>query len=178
MNIVIFGMKNSGKSTLAKKLAHHYGMALVVIDAAIEKLHTEKKQETLSFRDINKKYGRDYFLALEAEVIHKLKDMDLKNTIIDCSGPAPLREENRKVLKTLGPSIWLRVDPEVNYARLMRNGIPAFFTYPDNPRKSFDELWQEREPIYRDFADYTIDATNETPDALLLKVKKTLNFEP
>ena len=169
-NIVLIGMKNSGKSTLARSIATHHKMNLAVIDDAIESLHEKTHHERLSVREINKQYGREYFFSLETQVIRDL--LKTTRTVIDCSGSAPLREENRQLLKQLGPSVWLRVEPTRNYERLIKNGIPSFFKYPDDPKRSFDELWKEREPIYAAFADRIIDAIDETPEQLLERVEE------
>lgn len=171
-NLVIIAMKNSGKSTLAKNLAKAYNMQLFGIDTEIEKLHAEKKQEQFTCREIFKTYGKEYFTSLEKEVIATFCNSNPTNTIIDSSGSAPFQEENRKLLKQIGAILWLRVDPKITYQRLMQNGIPAFFKYPDDPQRSFDELWTEREPVYKAFADYTLEATNETPEELVEKVKQ------
>lgn len=160
-------MKNSGKSTLAKKIAEYKNAQLVSVDYEIEKLHTDEKRERLSVREINKKYGLQHFRDLETKIINKLSYV--KDTIIDCSGSAPLREKNRKILKNLGPIIWLKVNSEINYDRLIQNGIPSFFKYQDNPKRSFDEIWLKRKPVYKQFADYIIEADNENPDEILQK---------
>jgi len=105
-NIVIFGMKNCGKSTLAREITTTCHMKVIVIDHEIEILHQSKSGQQATFREIYKQYGKAYFQALEEQVIKNLAAAHRTNSIIDCSGSAPLNETNRQLLKTIGTTVY------------------------------------------------------------------------
>ena len=142
-----------------------------------EQIPFNPDRDDLTFREIVKKYGKDYFRNLETNVIRILNDMHLENTIIDTGGGSPMREENRKLLKSYGIVVYNSVDPDVNYDRIMANGIPAFFKYQDDPRRSFDELLVERGPIYTEAANIVLKLNNESLDEALEKLLELLKNE-
>jgi shikimate kinase len=170
-NIIIFGMKNCGKSTLAKRIAAEYKCNCIHIDQEIERAHATKTNEKHSYREIFKTYGKEYFTKLEKEIINSLSNTIKRNTVIDCSGSSPLSKENRKNLRKIGITVWLKTDLEVNYQRLIKNGIPAFFQNTENPKDEFRKIWKLREKIYKEFADYELFANDENADELIENFK-------
>lgn len=168
-NIIIIGLKNSGKSTLARNISHHFNLKLIVIDQLIEERHKKIKGEILSFREIFRKHGNRYFRRIETEVLLEIKKMKLKNTIIDCAGGTPLNKDNQIILKAIGTIVLIDLDKEINFQRIIKNGIPAFFEHPENPKKSFNELAKKRLPIYKKLADFVLKIKDESPKEVLNK---------
>jgi len=162
-NIIIIGLKNSGKSTLARNISNHFNLKLIVIDQLIEERHRKIKREILSFREIFRKHGNRYFRKIETEVLLEIKKIKLKNIIIDCAGGTPLNKENQIILKEIGTIVLLDLDKEINFQRIIKNGIPAFFKDPGNPKKSFEELVKIRLPVYRKLADFTLEIKKRKP---------------
>lgn len=168
-NIIILGMKNAGKSTFVEKLSVKQKMNVIKIDDETENLYELKTGEKLPFRDIHKKHGPEFFRELEAEAVEIIAASVPENCIIDLGGGTAMRESNREILKRLGKVVWLKLDKEINYERIMANGIPAFFKYQDDPRRSYEELCDERYPVYEKFADYIIEYDKEMPEEILEK---------
>ena len=162
-------MKNCGKSTLALNISKRFKMRLIKIDDLIEKLYFQKKGEKLSFREIHKKYGADYFRTLENEILNNLIGKKIKNSVIDCGGGTVLNESNQLILKQIGLLTWINLDQNINFNRIIKNGIPAFFKYQNDPRKSFDELVKQRFPIYKQLADCILELTDEDEERVLNK---------
>ncbi|MDO8609441.1 MAG: shikimate kinase [bacterium] len=171
-NIILIGMKNSGKSTLAKKISEHFKMNLIKLDNELEKNHFQKTQEHLTFREIHKKYGAEYFQSLDHEVLNSIISNNIENCVIDCGGSTPLQENNQKLLKQLGNIIFINLENKINLERILKNGIPPFFKYQNDPQKSFDELIKIRLPIYKKIADFEIKCSNESTDKLLRLIIK------
>ena len=61
----------------------------------------------------------------------------------------------------------MKVEKAVLLNRILAQGIPTFFAYPDDPEKSLDELLMERLPVYENLADVTIDVSEQTAEELL-----------
>lgn len=163
-------MKNSGKSTLAEYLNKKTSRRLIKIDELIEQIYSLFYQEKLTFREIHQKHGAEYFRNLEANVVNLLTDLKLENCVIDCGGGTVLNPENQFKLKQIGKLIWLKPDLETNFRWIMKNGVPSFFKYPEEPRRSFDELVSERFPIYESLADVVLEYRSESIEEIAKKL--------
>jgi shikimate dehydrogenase len=173
-NIIVLGMKNAGKSTFVNQLATKLDMNIIKVDDETESLYEQKTGEKLSFREIHKKHGSDFFRDLEAEAVELIAQAQPENCIIDLGGGTAMRESNRNILKKLGRVVWLKLHKEINFERIMANGIPAFFKYQDDPQKSYNELCEERYPIFEEFADYIIEYTNETTEEIVMSFSDSI----
>lgn len=177
MNIILIGMKACGKSTVGKLLAQKLGIEFIELDQEIEKDHLTNKKEKLEFREIFKKHGTKYFRDLESEILEKIsREKKSKKFILSCGGGTPLDENNQKILKKLGKVIFLDTDKEILLPRILKHGVPSFFPYPGDPKKSLDELLKKRKPIYEKIADRIISFTNESPEELVIKVINLVSF--
>lgn len=163
--IVLIGMKSSGKTTAGRALARKLGVRFADMDSEIERLHAERKGEQLSFRDIFRAHGQAYFRQLETAALEalaaRLRD---ESFVLATGGGLPLAEENRATLRRLGAVVFLDVSQEVLLPRIVAGGIPAFFPYPEDPAKSLAELLERRRPVYRDIAGITVGCGRESPE--------------
>lgn len=166
-NIVLIGMKACGKSTVGKLLAKKLGIEFIELDQEIEKVHLMNKKEKLKFREIFKKHGAIYFRKLESKT---LKNIKTKKFVLSCGGGTPLDENNQKILKKLGRVIFLDADKTVLLPRILKHGIPAFFPYPNDPKKSLNDLLEKRRPIYKKVANQIISFTSQSPEELVKKI--------
>lgn len=170
-NIILIGMKACGKSTVGKLLARKLGLDLFELDSEIEKAHLMEKKEKLTFREIFKKHGAVYFRQLESETLMNIsKEKKEKKFVLSCGGGTPLNEDNQKILKKLGKVFFLDVDEEVLLPRILKHGIPAFFPFPNNPKKSLRELLKKRRSVYKRVADKIISFANGSPEELAEKI--------
>lgn len=161
-NLVLVGMKGSGKSYLSEEIARRFHLRLISMDEEILRLYAGEHGENLSHREIVHKHGEPFFRDLEMRAVQKLQLENPQNTVIDSGGGIVLKEQNRKILKSLGTVVWIKVDPEINYERIMSKGVPGFFPYPDDPKRSFTVLWQERVPLYEALANYVLEVARES----------------
>lgn len=165
--IILIGMKSSGKTTTGKALSRKLGIEFIDMDAEIEKNHFEQKHEKLWFREIFKKYGREYFRSLETSSLKKLStNLKEESFVLATGGGLPLNEDNQRTLQELGTVVFLDVKQEVLLPRIISGGIPAFFPYPDDPEKSLAELLEVRRPIYMKVANITVKCSTETQQCL------------
>lgn len=171
ISIILIGMKGCGKSAVGRLLAKKINQDFIEIDEEIEKIHRRKKKEKLMCREIFEIYGADYFRSLEKKALALLVKKDKKKQIVlACGGGTPLDSENQKLLRQLGEVIFLDADEKTLLLRILTHGTPAFFPYPDNPKKSLAELLRKRRPIYEKIADQIIRCTNESPEELAEKI--------
>lgn len=174
--IILIGMKGCGKTTIGKLLAKKLNIDFIDSDLEIENLHKLKNNENLSFREIYKKYGEVYFNCLDRECLLSIYEKSKnKNFVLACAGRTPLKKSNQEILVKMGEIIYIKPDMQVLYERITKNGIPAFFPYQDNPRKSFEELIKQREPVYKKIADITIESGDLSPEEIIAKLIKYEN---
>src|SRR3989338_6917517 len=105
MNIVLIGMRGSGKSTIGKILSARLNKTLIETDVLIE-----KKEKLPAGRIISQK-GINYFRRKEEEVFDNLINLD--NMIIATGGGVV---ENRKIMKNLKKKnliVYLQCDPQI-----------------------------------------------------------------
>ena len=171
MNVVIIGFKAVGKTTVGRALARRLGRPFVDLDRRLEGLYASRTGRRLSFREIFRTLGEEDFRRLEAEVAADLLSAD--GQVIALGGGTPLISE------ALGAEIgrhwvlYLTLEREALFARIMAAGRPAFFD-PDDPRASFEALLAEREPLYRSLASAVVDTTGRTPEEIVEEVVSRL----
>ena len=168
MRIIFIGMKGCGKTTLGSLLAEKLQIAFIDSDSEIEKVHKQDRGEDISFREIFKKYGDQYFNVLDTKTLkHIAQEFADTDFVFACSGRTPLQEENQGILSGLGKIIFLHVEKAVLLKRILAQGIPAFFRYQNDPQRSLDELLTERLPVYKKLADITIDVSEGVSEELI-----------
>jgi shikimate kinase len=167
--VYLIGFKACGKSSVGKKLAENTGSKFIDLDSVIEGIYFERTGERLSFREIHKREGAEYFGKIESEALEKVGELT-EDFVLACGGGTPLREENVVLMKKMGKIVLLRVEKEELFKRVMSGGIPAFFKNKENPRESFDELFSEREPVYEGIADFGVDNTNRRPEEVAREI--------
>lgn len=173
--IILIGMKSSGKTTAGRLLARKLGVRFIDMDAAIEELHARQKGERLPFREIFKTYGGDYFRKTETAALRALVDSPAADSyVLSTGGGLPLSEENRDLLRGMGTIVFLDVAEDVLLERIVPRGIPAFFPYPDDPKRSLVEILAARRPVYSALAAVRVECGAEAPEVNVEKIMQQL----
>lgn len=140
-NIYLIGFMGAGKSAIGPLLAEKIGYKFVDSDSAIEK-ETEK-----SIPEIFKQKGEKHFRDLESKVIDKLAR--LERLVVALGGGAPIRSENRAVIKK-GISIYLQVEPAVIFERTSCSDRPLLAGLKDQQRlQRIEKMLNKREKYYQ-----------------------------
>ena len=146
MNIVLFGFKGCGKSTLGKQAAKKLDRAFIDTDLLIEDVYQIAQNRRRNCREIFQEVGPQGFRALEQEAILSLQDV--QNSIIAVGGGAMLSFENVEALSQSGKLFLLLQDKEVLRKRIFSEGtLPSYFD-PKNPHASFERLYEEMNEYY------------------------------
>lgn len=146
--IFLVGLMGAGKSTIGKQLAKVLHKDFVDSDREIES-HTG-----VSIPLIFELEGEEGFRRRESEMIDKLTQQP--DTVLATGGGAILNEVNRKVLRERGFVVYLHATVEqlLERTRMDRNR-PLLQT--EDPKARLEALLLQRDPLYRDVADITID---------------------
>ena len=145
MNIILIGMPGAGKSTLGVLLAKLMGYMFVDTDILLQQKHGALLGRIL------RRNGNRAFLKLEEEMFLSL---ELDGAVIATGGSAIYSEAGMAHMKRTGPCVFLNVPYELIASRLgnlRQRGVvlPNGYTLRD--------LYDERLPLYRKFADITVD---------------------
>ena len=146
MNIVLFGFKSCGKSTLGKQAAKKLSRAFIDTDHLIEDLYQVAQNKRGNCREIFQEVGPQGFRALEQEAILSLQDV--QRSVIAVGGSAMLSLENIEALSHSGKLFLLLQDKEVLRKRIFSEStLPSYFD-PENPHASFERLFEEISSYY------------------------------
>jgi shikimate kinase len=164
-SIVLIGFMGTGKSSVGRRLADATGWPRYDIDAMIA--------TALGMRisDIFSHLGQERFRAEETAILEKLETR--VRSIIVTGGGAILRPENVARLRELGTVVCLTADLDTLLERLgRRSNRPLLQT--ENPAETVEKLLQEREPLYQEAADLTIDTTALSHDEVARSIQESL----
>lgn len=138
-NIILIGMPGCGKSTVAASLAQVLGRRMVDIDREIEQAAGK------SIPTIFTENGESCFRQLETEAIARFgKESGL---VIATGGGCVTKERNLPLLRQNGTLFWLLRDVSL----LPTQGRPL------SQAQSPSEIYQQRQPLYEAWADFTVD---------------------
>ena len=170
-NLVLIGMPGSGKSTTGVLLAKSLCLDFIDTDLLIQ------KREGQTLQSLIDQTGIDRFLVCEKEAILSL-DRRLAGTVIATGGSAVLSDPTMKYLRDLGLVIFLDVPLDYLQRRLRSihaRGIAM------KPGQSLADVYQDRLPLYRKYADRTVRAgrqsLEQTVDFLIGNLRVE-GFEP
>ena len=86
-------------------------------------------------------------------------------------GGAVLREENRRVLRANGLVVYLDVSPAILLERT-RNDRNRPLLQVDDPYQKLQQLYLEREPLYREVAHLVIDGSRLSLQSVVQRIAK------
>ncbi|MGD0515979.1 MAG: shikimate kinase [Thermoguttaceae bacterium] len=172
MIITLIGYRATGKTTLAKLLARRLGWEWIDADVEIE------QRAGKSIAKIFAEDGEPAFRDLEAHVIADLCRRD--RLVLAAGGGAPMREENRLIMRQSGKVVWLTARPETILKRMSGDAAtperrPSLTGC--GPLEEIVQLLARREPMYRETADLTVNTENRTPEELTAEILDHLEIQ-
>ena len=158
-NLILVGMMGSGKTTVGRVLAKHLDKDFVDSDEEII------KRTGVTIPHIFDIEGEAGFRQREAATIRALAGRD--NMVLATGGGAVLDERNRDLLQQNGIVIYLKASVHDLWQRTRHDrNRPLLQT--DNPHARLTELFQQRDPIYRQISDIVVQSSRQNAHALML----------
>jgi 3-phosphoshikimate 1-carboxyvinyltransferase len=154
-NIVLIGMRGSGKTTVARELARRLGIRRLDLDEIMA------RKLDLSTPEIVGKYGWGYFRDQEAIIAKEMSAMS--DTLISTGGGIVLRPENVAALRQNGIVILLKASVDVLVQRLRDSTDRPPLTNQKSLRAEIEQVLRERQRFYEEAADIVIDTDNMLP---------------
>ena len=161
-NIVLIGMPGSGKTTVGTYLSELIGYGYIDSDSVII------AREGMRLNEIIDQKGREAFLDIEAKVNSELC---ASRCVIATGGSVIYRDYAVKALKKLGKVIYLKVSCAELLKRLgdlKKRGVAIKDGY------SFEDLYNERVPLYEAAADIIVDLNGATVEDAARKIAEAI----
>lgn len=140
MNIVLTGLRGSGKSKIGRLLSKKLGYDFVDIDLKIE------EQEHKTITKIVELRGWEYFRAVESKIAKETAKLD--NTVIATGGGTILDRENEKALKKNGKIVYLYRKPEDCVHWIQKSHHRPPLTNKETLEEEMKELYSQRNSRY------------------------------
>ena len=166
-NVVLIGMPGSGKSTLGIVLAKIMTKDFIDADIVIQNQCDKTLQKIIDA------CGPEGFIEVENEILSKI---DAENSVIATGGSAVYSDEAMKHLAEIGTVVYLKISYDQLVHRLsdlqergvvLKSGIGM----------SLKELYDERLPLYEQYAGITVDVNDLSITAAARKVADALAHE-
>jgi len=190
--ILLMGIKNSGKSSLGRRLASRTGASFIDLDDIIEDIFSEEyasnprvKQRC---REIYRNQGKDFFHDLELQAVLRISEIclqvnndsadtpDALGTVVALGGGIADNNLAMKELQNLGLKIFLENEAGTLFSRIQRQGLPPFLEGKD-PYGKFLSLFDRRTKVYRNYADIILNLSgrdlNNSLEALINSIKES-----
>lgn len=164
-NVVLLGMRGSGKSTIGKLVAEILEMNFFDTDVKIE------KKIKMSISDFVKENGWEAFREVETKVCEKISQE--KNAVIATGGGVVLNNKNIENLQKNGILFFLETPMEVLTERIEvqnANHRPAFTK--KKLKDELQEIWKNRKEKYFFAANSVINGNQKMEKVVKEIIKK------
>jgi shikimate kinase len=164
-NIFLVGMMGAGKTSVGRALAKRLNKIFYDSDHVIEERTGVKIPLIFEIE------GEPGFRHRESAVLDELTALD--DVVLATGGGAVLAQENRDRLRTRGTVVYLRASVKdlLNRTRHDKNR-PLLQTA--DPRARLNELYEMRDPLYREAAHVTIDTGSQSLTTLVNRLHQVL----
>lgn len=165
-NIVLIGMPSSGKSTAGKLLAQTVGYGFIDCDLLIQ------KEEGAPLSEIIETKGIEGFLEVEERINAGLYT---DRCVIATGGSVCYLPRAMEHLKRIGKIIYLEIgegEAEKRISDFVGRGVVM-----RGDVKNLRDLYRQRAPLYKKFADITVQCDQLTVSDTVAAIAKAAGFE-
>ena len=164
-NIFLVGMMGAGKTSVGRVLAKRLQKSFYDSDQVIEDRTGVKIPVIFEIE------GEAGFRVRESAVIDELTA--LRDIVLATGGGAVLSERNRERLKTTGTVVYLRASVRDLLNRTRHDKNRPLLQGVD-PRARLTELYEKRDPLYREVAHLIVDTGNQSLTSLVNRLCQLL----
>jgi len=164
-NIVLCGIKHSGKTTVGKEIAAILDIPLTDTDELI----SEQDEHKRTVREIFNAMGEEYFRKVEAQIITDLAHSPQKKVIALGGGALSNPFLSGRVRELLGFKVWLNTDDRTAFERICANGLPPFLAKEANPFEAMVRMNDARRKIFAEICDIMV-TPEQNPHKTALKI--------
>jgi shikimate kinase len=167
-NLILVGMMGAGKTTVGRLLARRLKRPFFDSDDVIE------QRCGVSIPVIFEIEGEAGFRLRERQVIAEL--CGLHGAVIATGGGAVVAPENRGAISGGGTVVYLHARPGSLWYRVRQDRNRPLLATAD-PQKRLEELYDQRDPLYREVADLVLDTGRQSVQTLARDLLARLEAE-
>ncbi|GAB4126321.1 MAG: hypothetical protein Fur0040_08910 [Sideroxydans sp.] len=164
-NIILVGLMGSGKTTVGRLLAKQLGKSFVDCDEEIQ------KRTGVTIPHIFDVEGEAGFRQRESAMLEELTQRH--GMVLATGGGAVLSEHNRAVLKRAGVVVYLNSSVHDLWQRTRHDHNRPLLQTAD-PQAKLQELFVQRDPLYREVADLVVPTGRQNVHVLLQRLCQQL----
>lgn len=164
-NIYLVGLMGAGKTSVGRYLARRLGKTFYDCDHEIE------RRTGVTIPVIFDIEGEAGFRVREASVLGDLTN--LQDIVLATGGGAVIDAQNRKALAERGTVVYLRASPADLWQRT-RNDRNRPLLQTADPHARLQQLFAERDPLYREVATVIEDTGNQSVRNLAQRLESRL----
>jgi len=164
-NIFLVGLMGAGKTSVGKLLARRLGKTFYDCDQEIERATGVKVAVIFEIE------GEAGFRAREEKTLAEL--VGHKEIVLATGGGAVLSAANRKLLADNGVVVYLRASAPDLWARTRHDKNRPLLNTAD-PLARLQQLYDQRDPLYREVADIVVDTGDQSLGSLANRVETQL----
>ncbi len=162
-NIVLIGMPGAGKSTIGVILAKQTARDFIDTDVLIQTREQRSLQEILD---------TEGYMTLRAIEERILLSLNCINHVVATGGSAAYSTTAMNHLKANGVAIFLQVDLDEIQRRVTNYDTRGIARRPD---QCFEDLYNERLILYRQYADFTINCAGKNHEQIVGEICKQIH---
>lgn len=156
---VLLGFMGAGKTTIGSLLDPAF--------ADMDELLVQRLEMPIS--DYFARYGEDSFRQQESLLLHEL--LNQESSVISTGGGIVLKPENCELLKKNPYNIYLRIEFDRLYQRLVKDSLNKRPLFLANNQDEFRALYEQRLPLYEEVATHVIDVADKTPEEIVEMIR-------
>ena len=158
MNVILTGLRGTGKSSIGKILAHQLAYAFVDTDTRIE----ERAQKRIA--EIVAHDGWEHFRALERQVVTQVAAADRQ--VVAAGGGTLIDVANAELLKRRGVVVLLLCELPILQRRIAQGNNRPSLTGQGAAEIELVHVWETRRARYHAVADLLYDVSAESANCL------------
>lgn len=163
--LILIGMMGAGKTTVGKELARRRKLLFADCD------HEIVARTGVTIPTIFEIEGEAGFRRRETQMMDELTlEPDI---VIATGGGVVIAPENRALMRERGVVVYLNVPPQILYERT-RHDRNRPLLQVENPRQRIDELYRQRDPLYREVAHIIVDGGRTNPGTMVRLIEDAL----
>ena len=164
-SVYLVGLMGAGKTSVGRALARRLHKPFYDVDHEIERSTGVKIPLIFEIE------GEAGFRERESKVLAEL--VLREDIVLATGGGAVLSEKNRRLLSEHGTVVYLRASPRDLWHRTRHDRNRPLLQTAD-PLVKLQELFEQRDPLYREIADLIIDTGNQSVGLLAHKLESRL----
>ena len=163
--LILIGMMGAGKTTVGRELARRLNLRFADCD------HELIARTGVSVPIIFEIEGEAGFRRRESRLLAEL--LAESDIVIATGGGIVLDPANCALLSKRGTVIYLNVPPHILWERTRRDRNRPLLQV-ENPRERIEDLYRQRDPLYRAVADLIIDGERGSCVSMANRIEKAL----